>query len=119
MSYHLGSVWPHDNALDRQRLPTLRPRRGRAASLRGSVRERLAVPRVPDAGALLPQRADPERGRADPLPRRVHPAGVGGGGAAARAVEPAGPVPRDARAAPPDSTSVPADVAVVARVRDL
>ena len=75
-SYQTGSVWPHDNAHDRRRLPALRPRRrggpGRARHVRGDR----AVPGQPPARAV--RRPAPRRGQLPgPVPRRQRPAGVG------------------------------------------
>ena len=81
MSYHNGSVWPHDNAHDRRRLRALRlPRRGRAHLPRPLRRLHLYRPQAP-ARALLrlparsaatarPSTRSPARRRPGRPPRR-------------------------------------------------
>ena len=68
-SYHTGSVWPHDNAIDRRRLPALRlRRRGRPGRPRHVRRDR-AVPGQPAARAV--RRPAPRGGQLPgPVPRR-------------------------------------------------
>ena len=80
MSYHNGSVWPHDNALIARGLRALRlPARG-GAPVRRAVRGLGLHRSAPPARAVLrlPARARPW---ADLLSRRLLAAGLGGGDA--------------------------------------
>ena len=78
MSYHNGSVWPHDNALIAAGFARYGFRREAARNLRKPV-SRLHLCR-PEASARivlrLPSSTD---ARPDVLPGRLHPPGLGGG----------------------------------------
>ena len=69
LSYHCGSVWPHDTAIVVDGLTRAGPRRGRRRAGRGSARR---LRRLRPA----PARAVERRGCAGPLPRRLPPAGL-------------------------------------------
>ena len=78
MSYHNGSVWPHDNAIAAAGLKRygFDAATGRIAA--GAVRRRRRRARLPPTRAVL--RLSPRRIQCDRrLSRRVHPAGMGRG----------------------------------------
>ena len=77
MSYHNGSVWPHDNALPPPVCPLRLPSR-RCAYFRGSIFSIDPYRPSPTPGADLRLPA-PTRAGSDLLPGRVHAAGLGGG----------------------------------------
>ena len=79
MSYHNGSVWPHDNALIAAGFARYGFARG-GAHLRRPVRRFDLYRSAPAAGIVLRLSA-PAAPRADVLSRRLLAAGLGGGGA--------------------------------------
>ena len=80
MSYHNGSVWPHDNAIAAAGLKRYGFDAATDADRRRAVRRRRRRARLPPARAVL--RLSARRVQGDRrLPGRVHPAGLGGGGA--------------------------------------
>jgi Glycogen debranching enzyme len=78
ISYHNGSIWPHDNAMIAMGLGTLSPAPADPEPPRGLVRCRAVHGAQPAAGALL--RLFPaQRHGADGLSRRLLAPGLGGG----------------------------------------
>ena len=76
MSYHNGSVWPHDNALIALGFARYGLKRPRRAAVLGPVRRRELHGSAPAAGAVL--RLPPPAGtRPDALSGRLLAAGLG------------------------------------------
>ena len=80
MSYHNGSVWPHDNALIALGLGALRPQGGGAEAVQGPDRRR-HLRRVPAPARAVLRLLPPPQARADRLSGRLLAPGLGGGGA--------------------------------------
>ena len=76
MSYHNGSIWPHDNALIALGLGALRTQASGPDAVRGPVRRRDLYGPPPAAGTVLRLPAPP-RPRADALSGRLLAAGLG------------------------------------------
>ena len=104
MSYHNGSIWPHDNALVGGGLRPLRDARAGRAHPRRTVRRQPVRRSVPHAGALL--RLPPAgRRRADAVPGGVLAPGVVGGAVFMLLAGDARSVDRRRRAPDHDSTT--------------
>ena len=97
IGYHLGSVWPHDNAICAAGLARYGfHEEARRAGRRDASRPTAALPRLPPAGALL--RLRPRRLAATrAVPGRLLAAGVGRGIAVPPDQRHAGAAPRRAR----------------------
>ena len=77
MSYHNGSVWPHDNALIAAGPQALRVRPGDQPGRDGAVRRR-RLGRLPAAARAVLRVHAPDAEPAGELPDRLLAAGVGG-----------------------------------------
>ena len=109
MSYHNGSVWPHDNALIALGLGALRAQASGRAAVRGPVRRRDLHGPAPAARTVLRLPA-PARPRADALSGRLLAAGLGERDAVHAARSLARPGVRSVSRRDPPAQSAPAAV---------